>query len=94
MHGMVHCNVGLAELNYVDHASRPSKCPYSLDSRRLSPAHISGGTGGKGLNHCGTTLYLPYRDPGRLVGIFFLGARRVWLLQISADKRREDAIPA
>jgi len=67
--GMVHCNVGLAELNYVDHASHPSKYKYFLDSRQLSPTHISGGTGGKGLNHCGTTFYLPYQDPGRLAGI-------------------------
>jgi len=49
MDGMVHCNVCLAELNFVDHASHPSKCKYSLESRQLSPAHISGGTKGKGL---------------------------------------------
>jgi len=69
MDGMVRCDVGLAELNYVVPASPPSKCPYSLDSRRLSPAHISGVAGGKGLNHCGTALCVPYPDPGRLVGV-------------------------
>ena len=47
MDGMVRCNVGIAKLNYIDNVSHPSKCPYSLDSRRLSPAHISDVTGGK-----------------------------------------------
>ena len=69
MDGMVRCNVGLAKLNYVDLVPPPSKCPYLLDSRRLGPAHISDVTGGKGLNHYGTALCVPYLDPGSLVGL-------------------------
>ena len=69
MDEMVRCNVGLANLNYVDLVSPPSKYPYFLESRRLGPAHISNVSGGEGLYHCGTAHCVPYLDPASLVGL-------------------------